>query len=81
MTEEIIMHFGVKGMKWGVRKSQDSIPKKSAHRIRTEASFMAKGCSPSEAAARADKVIRTQKKRWLLLLGWPLRLLQPLRLL
>lgn len=62
MTEEIIMHFGVKGMKWGVRKSQDSIPKKSAHRIRTEASFIAKGCSPSEAEIRADKVIRTQKK-------------------
>lgn len=62
MTEEVIFHFGVKGMKWGVRKSQDSIPKKSAHRIRTEASFIAKGCSPSEAEIRADKVIRTQKK-------------------
>lgn len=68
-----LFHYGVKGMKWGVRrkegpdglvvKSKPAIKDsdKSAHRVATEARYIQKGYTTEEAAKKADGRIRTQK--------------------
>lgn len=68
-----LFHYGVKGMRWGVRrkegpdglvvKSKTPIKDsdKSAHRVATEASYIKKGYTTEEAARKADGRIRTQK--------------------
>lgn len=62
-----LAHFGVPGMKWGVRKEEKAakrydIPeKKSGHRIRLEAKYIKKGASNDEAEQMAAKRIRGEK--------------------
>lgn len=68
-----LFHYGVKGMKWGVRrkegpdglvvKSKTPIKDsdKSAHRVATEARYIQKGYTTEEAAKKAEGRIRTQK--------------------
>lgn len=71
-----LYHFGIKGMKWGVRRFQkkdgsltpagkkrysDSEPKKSNHRKDLEARYMKKGLSRKEAEAAANKRIKIEK--------------------
>lgn len=69
MSNELA-HYGVKGMRWGVRKAEPRSQRsrrplkdseKSAHRIKTEARYLAKGETRSEAERLADRKIKTQK--------------------
>lgn len=64
------MHFGVKGMKWGVtkdsKKSKGSKPplqdsEKSAHRVRLESKYRSRGKTQTESESLAEKRIRTEK--------------------
>lgn len=60
-------HYGVKGMKWGVRKEEPHARKnrkknsKSTYRRKLEAEFRKKGMTSQEAELAADKRIRMQK--------------------
>lgn len=68
-----LFHYGVKGMRWGVRrkegpdgrvvKSKTPIKDsdKSAHRVATEARYIQKGYTTEEAARKADGRIKAQK--------------------
>lgn len=66
-----IQHFGIPGMKWGVRKKREkfyrggkqySIPKKkSGHRVRLEAGYLKKGYSESDAEQMAARRIKGEK--------------------
>ena len=72
-----LYHWGIKGMKWGVRRFQkkdgsltaagkkryddSGQPKKSQHRIKLEEAYRKRGLSQKEAEAAASKRIRTEK--------------------
>lgn len=65
-----LFHYGVKGMRWGVRRKEGpdgtvssaiKDPDKSAHRVSTEASYITKGYSAKDAELKANRRIRTQK--------------------
>lgn len=62
-----LIHFGKKGMRWGVRKETssssggDTARKKSAHRVRLEAGYIRNGKSLKESEAMAAKRIKTEK--------------------
>lgn len=56
-----LAHFGVKGMKWGVRKSIPAEGQKSKHRVRLEAGYISKGASKEVAEQKADRRIKTEK--------------------
>lgn len=67
---DTLMHFGVKGMKWGVtkdsKKSKTSKPplqdsEKSAHRVRLESKYRSRGKTQIESETLAEKRIRTEK--------------------
>lgn len=60
-------HYGVKGMRWGVRKDEkvSNAPvkdsEKSAHRVRLEAKYISKGMSQSAAEKKAIGRIKAEK--------------------
>ena len=70
-----LMHYGVLGMKWGVRRKRDvnsisnnrkqhqnnSPSKKSKHRLELEEKYRKKGYSQKEAEFEAAKRIRTER--------------------
>ena len=72
-----LYHWGVKGMKWGVRRFQkkdgsltaagkkryddSGQPKKSKHRTELEEAYRKRGLSQKDAEAAASKRIRTEK--------------------
>ena len=65
--EEFISHFGVKGMKWGVRKDQEAqtrdIMIKTGHtRIRGKTKVKTKGGSHADVAEDALKFHTTRQK-------------------
>lgn len=67
MSNELA-HYGVKGMKWGVRKKEEPAKRrntpdseKGAHRVKTEAHYLAKGKTQAEAERLADRRIKTEK--------------------
>lgn len=56
MIDDILIHWGVKGMRWGVRKDR----KPSKRQLKNEARYRAKGHSKSEATRLAKRRIRNQ---------------------
>lgn len=64
-----LTHYGVKGMKWGVRKkverSSTGVPMndsdKSKRRVKLEAGYIKKGYSKQEAELKANGRIKTEK--------------------
>lgn len=66
-----LYHYGVKGMKWGVRKEYEPVGrkkrsvsrsnKKSRHRLRLEEKYRSKGMSNNEAEKATSKRIRKEK--------------------
>lgn len=62
-VDDFLAHFGVKGMKWGVRKVDETtgeIPQ-SHYRTMMQAAYLKKGMSLAEAQRKTDKAIRVQK--------------------
>ena len=73
-TEDLeLFHYGVKGMRWGVRRKEGPDGRvvkskapikdsdKSAHRVATEARYIQKGYTAEEAAKKANGRIKAQK--------------------
>jgi len=56
-----LKHFGVPGMRWGVRKFIERKDKGRTHRERLENKYLEKGFSKEEASERAAHRIRTEK--------------------
>lgn len=56
MLDNILIHWGVKGMKWGVRKDRGT----SKRQLRNEERYLTKGHSRSEATRLAKRRIRNQ---------------------
>lgn len=75
MSNYELYHWGIKGMKWGVRRYQNKDgtltnagkkryadgEAKSTHRSRLEARYVKNGMSPQQAKFAADRRIRTEK--------------------
>ena len=51
-SQDVIQHFGIKGMKWGNRKSKEFYTKK----------YIGKGYNPREARLKADKRMVLNKR-------------------
>ena len=51
-----LAHFGVMGMKWGVRKNQPS-----TRQLKLETKYIAQGLSKDQASEKASRRIRTEK--------------------
>lgn len=69
-VDTFLIHYGVKGMKWGkttssVSRSESGTPvndsEKSAHRVRLEAQGLKKGLSKADAETRAQGRIKAEK--------------------
>ena len=56
-----LKHYGIPGMKWGVRKFIERKDKGRNHRERLENKYLEKGFSKEEASKRASNRIRTEK--------------------
>jgi len=76
MTEDAVRHFGVKGMKWGVRKQKelDSLNRIAAGKGKTAETILlvantglpellARKGSPRKIAAGRAAILQAQKKR------------------
>lgn len=71
LDEDLLEHYGVKGMKWGVRKDRlvgrvrkarkERKSKPSARRVKLESKHISKGRSLEEARRKADNRIKTEK--------------------
>ena len=72
MADYVLVHFGVKGMKWGVRKDRPISKRKQARldskaetrrdaRVHAEARYIRKGKSPEEAARLVDRNLKIAK--------------------
>ena len=59
--EKELYHYGVPGMRWGVRKFIERKEKGRTHRERLENKYLEKGFSKEEASERAAHRIRTEK--------------------
>lgn len=57
-VDNFLAHYGVKGMKWGVRKAPGE---KSNHRITLEGKYIKKGLTVAEAEVAADRRIKVEK--------------------
>lgn len=60
--DDFLVHYGIKGMKWGVRKDDNSPSSKVTYKEKKSYEYQKKGLSKSEAdvkAARADKIRKT----------------------
>ena len=60
--DDYLVHYGVKGMKWGVRKDDNRPSSKVTYKEKKSYKYQKKGLSKSEAdakAARADKIRKT----------------------
>ncbi len=60
-VDAFLAHYGIKGMKWGVRKSIPEENAKSKHRVRLEAGYISKGMTKEIAEQKADRRIKTEK--------------------
>ena len=61
MVEQEIKHYGIPGMKWGVRKFIERQEKGKTHRDRLQNKYLEKGYSKEEASKRAANRIRAEK--------------------
>lgn len=72
MTDYVLVHYGVKGMKWGVRNDRPISKRKQARldskaetrrdaRVHAEARYIRKGKSPEEAARLVDRNLKIAK--------------------
>lgn len=72
MADYVLVHYGVKGMKWGVRKDRPISKRKQARldskaetrrdaRVHAEARYIRKGKSPEEAARLVDRNLKIAK--------------------
>lgn len=59
-----LKHYGILGMKWGVRKKYESVGRdrpKSKHRLNLEANYQRKGMNQQDAEDAASKRIKLEK--------------------
>lgn len=61
MDNRELKHYGIPGMKWGVRKFIERQEKGKTHRDRLQNKYLEKGYSKEEASRRAANRIRTEK--------------------
>lgn len=61
MPDDFLEHYGVKGMKWGIRHDAPNSHTKSRHRMNLEERYIKKGFGKSDAEQAASKRLRTEK--------------------
>lgn len=61
MDNSELKHYGIPGMKWGVRKFIERQEKGKTHRDRLQNKYLEKGYSTEEASKRAANRIRAEK--------------------
>lgn len=60
-SNDELKHYGIPGMKWGVRKFIERQEKGKTHRDRLQNKYLERGYSKEEASKRASNRIRTEK--------------------
>lgn len=61
MDNRELKHYGIPGMKWGVRKFIERHDKGKTHRDRLQNKYLERGYSKEESSKRADDRIRAEK--------------------